>query len=185
MNQVARRTFLTVPVGLAGLASPRRAAGLRRECHEPDRPVTRPRPQPLGRRLHPATTATTYADGNYQARGTYGGGPSYIGVDLTLQDSRITAVEVIPLAENSSSLGYQRDCAGAGAVPDAVKVPDRLARGADRVQPDRWAVAAAAVRSCARRPLRPTRGCGRRPRRPPGRASARTARPRRCLLAGS
>ena len=39
--------------------------------------------------------------------GTYGGGPSYLDVTVTLSDNVITAVTVEPQAENETSLDYQ------------------------------------------------------------------------------
>ena len=118
MKSVARRTLLGVPLGLAGLAA-LAACGAGGSSAGPQATATPPSASsPAAGSSVPSAAAPTYADGEYQARGTYGGGPSYIDVDLTLQDSRITAVDVTPLAENSTSLGYQRDFAG--AVPDAV-----------------------------------------------------------------
>lgn len=52
-------------------------------------------------------------DGTYAATGTYGGGPSYLDVSVTLQDDVITGVTVTPKAENETSLGYQERFAAA------------------------------------------------------------------------
>lgn len=50
----------------------------------------------------------TYADGDYTAKGWYGGGPSSIDVAVTLADDEITAVKVTPNATNPTSLDYQQ-----------------------------------------------------------------------------
>jgi uncharacterized protein with FMN-binding domain len=62
--------------------------------------------------------AASYRDGDYQAKGWYGGGPSSIDVALTLRAGRITAVQVTPNATNPTSLDYQERFAA--AVPDVV-----------------------------------------------------------------
>lgn len=63
--------------------------------------------------------AGTFADGTYSAEGVYGGAPSYMTIDLTLSDSIITDVEVIPMPENNdTSRGYQERFAA--AVPGEV-----------------------------------------------------------------
>ncbi|MFI7171251.1 hypothetical protein [Rhodococcoides fascians] len=60
-----------------------------------------------------------YADGSYSADGVYGGAPSYMTINLTLNDSIITDVEVIPMPENNDiSRGYQERFAA--AVPGEV-----------------------------------------------------------------
>ena len=59
-----------------------------------------------------------YRDGDYDAKGWYGGQPSSIDVELTLRDDRITDVEVTTNATDPTSLDYQQRFAG--AVPDAV-----------------------------------------------------------------
>ena len=59
-----------------------------------------------------------YADGTYEARGTYGGGPSFLDVTVTIDDAIITDVEVGTPATNATSLEYQQ--AFAAAVPDEV-----------------------------------------------------------------
>jgi uncharacterized protein with FMN-binding domain len=59
-----------------------------------------------------------YEDGTYEARGTYGGGPSFLDVTLTIDDDVITDVEVGTPATNETSLEYQQ--AFAAAVPDEV-----------------------------------------------------------------
>lgn len=63
----------------------------------------------------PALSATTtapeeemrYRDGDYQAEGWYGGLPSHITVDLSLQDDAITDVSITNHATDPTSLGYQ------------------------------------------------------------------------------
>lgn len=59
-----------------------------------------------------------YEDGTYEARGTYGGGPSFLDVTVTVDDDLITDVEVGTPATNPTSLEYQQ--AFAAAVPDEV-----------------------------------------------------------------
>lgn len=60
---------------------------------------------------------SAYTDGDYEATGTYGGGPSFIGVSLTLADGRITSVEIETPATNETSLRYQKLFAsGIGAI---------------------------------------------------------------------
>ncbi|BAK33944.1 hypothetical protein MLP_09300 [Microlunatus phosphovorus NM-1] len=48
--------------------------------------------------------------------GTYGGGPSYLDVTVTLSDNVITAVTVEPQAENETSLDYQERFAAVAAA---------------------------------------------------------------------
>ena len=63
----------------------------------------------------PSLSATTpapeedmrYLDGDYQAEGWYGGLPSHITVDLSLQDDAITDVSITNHATDPTSLGYQ------------------------------------------------------------------------------
>ena len=63
----------------------------------------------------PTVSATTpapeedmrYLDGDYQAEGWYGGLPSHITVDLSLQDDAITDVSITHHATDPTSLGYQ------------------------------------------------------------------------------
>jgi uncharacterized protein with FMN-binding domain len=70
----------------------------------------------------PSTAApdgdVTYEDGTYEARGTYGGGPSYLDVTVDIDDGVITDVEIGTPATNPTSLDYQE--AFAAAVPDEV-----------------------------------------------------------------
>jgi uncharacterized protein with FMN-binding domain len=60
----------------------------------------------------------TYEDGTYEARGTYGGGPSFLDVTVEIEDGIITDVEIGTPATNPTSLEYQE--AFAAAVPDEV-----------------------------------------------------------------
>ncbi len=62
--------------------------------------------------------AATYRDGEYEAKGWYGGQPSNIDVALTLRDGRVTDVEVTANATNETSRDYQERFAE--AVPDVV-----------------------------------------------------------------
>lgn len=48
-----------------------------------------------------------YLDGDYQEEGWYGGLPSHITVDLSLQDDAITDVSITNHATDPTSLGYQ------------------------------------------------------------------------------
>lgn len=73
----------------------------------------------------PATTTTRpsagpsrYRDGDYQAKGWYGGLPSNIDLAITLRDDRITDVQVTANATDPTSLDYQERFAE--AVPDVV-----------------------------------------------------------------
>jgi uncharacterized protein with FMN-binding domain len=59
-----------------------------------------------------------YADGTYKATGEYGGQPSHITVEATLENGVITAVTVTPHAYVPRSLQLQR--AFAAAVPKVV-----------------------------------------------------------------
>lgn len=65
-----------------------------------------------------APSASEYADGDYTATGWYGGGPSSIGVEVTLESAVLTAVTVTPHATDPTSLDYQRRFAD--AVPSVV-----------------------------------------------------------------
>lgn len=56
-----------------------------------------------------AETSGTYADGDYDAEGSYinPGGESTVKVDLTVADNVVTAVEVTPEATNGESKSFQ------------------------------------------------------------------------------
>jgi uncharacterized protein with FMN-binding domain len=97
--------------------------------------------RPPSARTNPAAATTTtrpeagaprYRDGDYEAKGWYGGQPSSIDVELTLRDGRITAVDVTPNATNPTSLDLQERFAE--AVPDEV-----VGRPIDEVQVGRLA----------------------------------------------
>lgn len=68
-------------------------------------------PQTPSPTLSATTTAPEeemrYRDGDYQAEGWYGGLPSHITVDLSLQDDAITDVSITNHATDPTSLGYQ------------------------------------------------------------------------------
>ena len=67
----------------------------------------------------PATSRESlYTDGVYEATGEYGNQPSFITVTVTLEDDKITEVEVIPHATNPTSLDLQERFAE--AVPAVV-----------------------------------------------------------------
>jgi uncharacterized protein with FMN-binding domain len=92
-------------------------------CSDGDQAADAPRPEssePAGStssRL-PREPDADYADGTYEARGTYGGGPSFLDVTVTIDDDVITDVEVGTPATDETSLEYQQ--AFAAAVPDEV-----------------------------------------------------------------
>lgn len=65
-----------------------------------------------------SASASSYEDGTYNAMGEYGGGPSYLGVTVTIDGRVVSEVTVEPQAENETSLGYQERFAA--AVPDEV-----------------------------------------------------------------
>ncbi|WP_461086426.1 FMN-binding protein [Streptomyces deserti] len=67
-----------------------------------------------------STAATTmkYTDGDYQATGWYGGQPSRITVNVTLDEDTITRVRVTTHATDPTSLDYQKRFAK--AVPGIV-----------------------------------------------------------------
>jgi len=77
-------------------------------------------------------TDSAYADGEYTARGWYGGLPSSIEVAVTLDDGVITDAEVTPQATDPTSLDYQERFAA--AVPGLVE-----GRPVDEVNLDRVA----------------------------------------------
>ncbi|NUP17420.1 MAG: FMN-binding protein [Streptomyces sp.] len=59
-----------------------------------------------------------YTDGDYRATGWYGGQPSRITVNLTLDDDTVTRVRVTTHATDPTSLDYQKRFAN--AVPGIV-----------------------------------------------------------------
>jgi uncharacterized protein with FMN-binding domain len=63
-------------------------------------------------------SAAQYADGQYEATGSYGSGPSSIGVSMILDNGIVTAVRVTPNATDPTSLDYQQRFAE--AVPAVV-----------------------------------------------------------------
>ena len=76
-------------------------------------------------------TATTFEDGEYSARGWYGGLPSHHDVTLTIDNNIITDVEITTPAEDETSLGYQQRFAA--ALPDAVIGRDIADLSVDRL----------------------------------------------------
>ncbi|MCW2829378.1 MAG: hypothetical protein JWP31_70 [Aeromicrobium sp.] len=56
----------------------------------------------------------TYADGDYEGEGSYQnpGGESFLKVELTLADGKVTDLTVTPEAENGTSKQYQAQFAG-------------------------------------------------------------------------
>jgi hypothetical protein len=60
----------------------------------------------------------SYRDGQYSARGWYGGLPSHHDVTLTVENDTVTAVEITTPAEDETSLGYQQRFAD--ALPGAI-----------------------------------------------------------------
>jgi uncharacterized protein with FMN-binding domain len=89
-------------------------------CGDDDRqsPSARTNPAPTTTTTRPEAGAPRYRDGDYEARGWYGGQPSSIDVELTLRDGRVTAVDVTTNATNPTSLDLQERFAE--AVPDEV-----------------------------------------------------------------
>jgi uncharacterized protein with FMN-binding domain len=86
-----------------------------------DDPATSgPRPgiAPATTTARPSAGSSRYRDGEYEAKGWYGGLPSNIDVELTLGAGRITDVQVTPNATDPTSLDYQERFAD--AVPDVV-----------------------------------------------------------------
>lgn len=68
----------------------------------------------------PNPDTRVFRDGEYSARGVYGGAPSYITVDVELQDGIIVEVVVTPMPENNAtSRGFQERFAA--AVPAVVE----------------------------------------------------------------
>jgi uncharacterized protein with FMN-binding domain len=82
-------------------------------------PSARTTPAPATTTTRPEESGARYRDGDYEAKGWYGGGPSSIDVELTLRDNRITDVEVTPNATNPTSLDFQERFAD--AVPAEVE----------------------------------------------------------------
>jgi uncharacterized protein with FMN-binding domain len=74
-------------------------------------------PAPTAQRPR-SDSATTYRDGDYEAKGWYGGLPSNIDVALTLRDDRVVDVDVTANATDETSLDYQQRFAE--AVPEVV-----------------------------------------------------------------
>ncbi|ELP63131.1 FMN-binding protein [Streptomyces turgidiscabies] len=76
----------------------------------------------------PASTAATtmkYTDGDYRATGWYGGQPSRITVNLTLDDDTVTRVRVTTHATDPTSLDYQKRFAEAApGVVTGKKIDD-------------------------------------------------------------
>ena len=80
----------------------------------------------------PGARAARYRDGEYRARGWYGGLPSSIVVAVTLRDDRITDVRVTATATNRTSRDLQQHFAA--AVPAVV-----VGRRIDEVRVSRMA----------------------------------------------
>jgi uncharacterized protein with FMN-binding domain len=77
-----------------------------------------PSSTPATTTARPSAGSSRYRDGDYEAKGWYGGLPSNIDVAVTLRDDRITDVQVTANATNPTSLDYQQRFAA--AVPDVV-----------------------------------------------------------------
>lgn len=85
----------------------------------------------------PASSRSTestsqYRDGEYSARGWYGGLPSHHDVTLTIENGAVIDVEITTPAEDETSLGYQERFAA--ALPDAI-----IGRNLDDLAVDRLA----------------------------------------------
>lgn len=105
-----RPMLLQVLVSVAGLTS----AALLGGCGIEGSPLAAPASSAPAR----TDAASEYADGEYTAIGVYGGQPSSIIVEVTLEDGIITAVEVTPTATIQTSRDFQERFAA--AVPDEV-----------------------------------------------------------------
>ena len=77
-------------------------------------------------------SSPSYRDGEYTARGWYGGLPSHHDVTLTVEDDVVSAVEITTPAQDETSLGYQQRFAA--ALPDAI-----VGRDLDDIAVDRLA----------------------------------------------
>jgi len=88
--------------------------------------VAQPAPSPA------AEPVSQFRDGEYTARGWYGGLPSHHVVTLTLDNGVVTDVEITTPAEDETSLGYQQRFAT--ALPDAI-----IGRNVDDLAIDRLA----------------------------------------------
>jgi uncharacterized protein with FMN-binding domain len=73
---------------------------------------------PVTTTARPSAGSSRYRDGDYEAKGWYGGLPSNIDVAITLRAGRISDVQVRANATDPTSLGYQERFAA--AVPDVV-----------------------------------------------------------------
>jgi uncharacterized protein with FMN-binding domain len=82
------------------------------------RPSARTGTPPATTTTRPRSGSSRYRDGDYQAKGWYGGLPSNIDVAVTLRNDRITDVQVTANATDPTSLDYQERFAD--AVPDVV-----------------------------------------------------------------
>ena len=88
--------------------------------------AAQPAPSPAGEPV------SQYRDGEYTARGWYGGLPSHHDVTLTIEDGAVIDVEITTPAEDATSLGYQERFAA--ALPDAI-----IGRNLDDLAVDRLA----------------------------------------------
>lgn len=110
-KHILRRRF-----GAATAASVLLVAG---GCGDDSRsPSARTSPAPATTTARPESGESRFRDGEYEAKGWYGGQPSSIDVALTLREDRITEVEVTTNATDPTSLDYQERFAG--AVSDEV-----------------------------------------------------------------
>lgn len=127
------RTRLRHHISAASLCLAVAAGGCASGDDEDTRPPSaRTNPAPATTTTRPEARATRYRDGDYEAKGWYGGQPSSIDVELTLRDGRITAVDVTTNATNPTSLDLQERFAE--AVPNEV-----VGRPIDEVQVGRLA----------------------------------------------
>lgn len=76
----------------------------------PSRETSQPRSRPASapRATSTARAGAECAEGDYGAKGWYGGLPSSIDVTLTIADGTVSAVTVVPNATDPTSLDYQR-----------------------------------------------------------------------------
>lgn len=115
--------------GLGGTA----ALGILLTACSPNTEVASPTPQPsTAPTRSEGSTADMYRDGNYTARGVYGGLPSHQDVTLTVSDDTVVDVSITTPAEDETSLGYQQRFAQ--ALPGAI-----VGRKVDEIAIDRLA----------------------------------------------
>ena len=94
------------------------AAGCSSGTSEDGTTPAAPSSSPATTTPRPSAGSSRYRDGDYEAKGWYGGLPSNIDVAITLRADRITDVQVTANATDPTSLDYQERFAD--AVTDVV-----------------------------------------------------------------